>query len=288
MQLKLPPPAWMHGMCIGAIVLWSFWLLRQVAEGRDGTTQQSLQACFRMAANEAKKDHEVLAHEIAMQAARYSNVNNREYNWRAEVLLAKSDSMVALLNDLGNYFSPERLFEVQGKLNVFRSEVLEMGDRDRSINEHLPKFSPADWLFQHWKKDSREQFLTTLERTKAEVRMAESVVMVYCQNKVGKWGEGLWFNTHQPVFVPEILGATVGDSLNASVFLSSYSDDLWDAKIALSLDGQNMGEGKDGEWKFTKRYARPGLHPLRVLVEIESFRQPRDTVENTFWVRTRE
>ncbi len=277
-------PTLLHGMCIMVIISLTAFIVLEKTTDQNESLQAEWQFALRVGATEIEKSNHNLFKSIRKSIKQDSSDRSMEYWRKTQMVVSESEAMRLLLDSLQQKTNVNLLYEVQGKLSNYRTILWKVANFEPYIGETMNYLAPNDWLFQSWKNQSPDQFITTLEQTKAEIRLAETNVLNYfLMNCIPYYFCN--FGWDQPLLWFDQLAPATGDLVTANITLGQYSSSI--DKVVLRLNDEVLPMA-DGRAKFKVQYKQPGIYPLRFSIEK---REPEtDTLqvwEKTYYLRVR-
>jgi hypothetical protein len=188
----------------------------------------------------------------------YPSAMAKEYCALARVINLKSDSIQHLIDSLIKSEDVILLSALQGMLHQQRSLIIKMIDFDKYTEAALPIFLPADWVYQSWKNDTKEQHKTVLEQAKINGLFMERVALFYFESKV--MGHGCGFDKFWPILNSNSPSPIVGDTLIADILVGSFGQGYYDYQFTVN------GNQLSGQL-FRQRLKKVGIYPLQIKVE---------------------
>lgn len=275
----------LHAICLSIILVLAVFVVREEVGDCDSILQREAQFSFRNARLEIENYNEKIFSAIEIYWKNYpSRVLDQLLN-RAKNTAEKTFATQLLLDSLLRKPSPELACEVQGKLNVFRSEVFELQDFDPQFGESIPAFSPADWLFQGFKNLSSSQFLSLVEQTKVNVALIETAAMNDFLSRTS--GSDIRMDRYMPVMSFDQISPKVGEVVAADVFLSAYPEQV-SHFFNFQLNGKQLEE-RHGSATFKIGFEQAGNYPLHFSIKAMNWETDSvETWEKTYFLRVRE
>ncbi len=277
-------PTLLHGIGMLAIALLTAFVVRERINDHDEILQTEWQFAFSTSTAEIEKASQSTLAVIEKTVTAYANDRNKDYQNRARMIVSKTDSMMALIDSLQRKPSAPLLYAVQGKLQVFRSQLWQIVDFDPPVEASIDYFIPADWLSQSWKNSTPLQFLTILQKTIAEVCLIQMAALKSIESR--STGHDIIDCSYPGVQMCfDQIAAAVGDSVVATMWLGWHSNEIDDAVIRLNGQVLSMREGSA---KFKVRYEQPGVYPLHFSVENRDIKTDSIRIwPKTYYLRVR-
>ncbi len=279
MSVKTPLNTAIHVVFCTAIALLLAFIIRENAMNYDNDIQVLAQKTAQNGQTAIVASNKELLRECIKKTKDYPSAMAEEYRALTQVINLKSDSIQHLIDSLIKSENVILLSAIQGMLHQQRSLIIKMSDFDKSIEAALLSFLEADWLYQSWKNDTKEQHKTVLEQTKINELLMERVALNYFAAKVSGTDTGGCFNF--PGLNWRSTSPIVGDTLIADILLGSFCQGFYDDKFRVNgIPAPNQ--------TFRQRFNIAGTYPLNI--QVESYDWEHDTVlvaEKTYYVTVR-
>lgn len=258
--------AFIHLLGSSILLLLMAYILHEKWTDQDVALQRALQFFFQNGRIEIRKHNEGWRQAIHETTAMFSTAHDQKIEQLMRIAVAKTDTILQLLDSLKDHQTPALLYEVQGNLSLYRSQIGHLTHNLPEIDDTIPPFFPQDWLFKSWKESTPVQFVTILEQAQLEIVQFESAVLYNFAKDVTSY---CGITPFQPAMVYNPVNPTVGDTITANIFLTPYQKPFH--KPTILLNGQHLAQSNDVA-SFSVRYDTPGIYPLRFVTNQPDWR----------------
>ncbi len=279
MSVKTPINTAIHVIFCTAIALLLAFIVRENRMDCDADIHLLAQKTAQNGQTAIAASNKELLRRCIKETKNYPSVMAEEYRALTQVIKLKSDSIQYLIDSLIKNEDVILLSTIQGMLHQQRSLIFKMINIDKYAEAILPRFLPADWLYQSWKNDTKEQHKTVLEQAKMNGLFMERVALFYFESKVMGYGWG--FDKFWPILNSNSPCPIVGDTLNADILLGSFGQGHYDYQFTVN------GNQLSGQL-FRQRLKKVGIYPLHIKVESKYGEYDSIVVaEKTYYVTVR-
>jgi hypothetical protein len=260
-----------------AIVLLLAFIIRENAMNYDYDVQLLAQKTAQNGQSVIAASNKELLREGIKQTKDYPSPMAEEYRALTHIINLKSDSIQYLLDSSIKSEDVILLSAIQGMLHQQRSLIIKMSNFDKSIEAVLPSFLPAEWLYQSWENDTKEQHKTVLEQAKMIGLSTERVALGYFVRKVTGYSTSPRFKL--PGLNWKFTNLTIRDTMYADILLGSFTYNNFDEKFFVN--------GIPTPHKtFQQRFDQAGIYPLHVRVESNDWEHDTLLVaEKTYFIK---
>jgi hypothetical protein len=280
MSMKILINTAIHIIFCTAIALLLAFIIRENTMDYDDDIQLLAQKTTENGQLVIAVNNKEMLKDFIQQTKDYPDAMAEEYCTLAQVIHLKSDSIQYLIDSLIKREDVILLSTIQGMLHQQRSLIIKMSNFDKSIEAVLHSFLPADWIYQSWKNDTKEQHKTILEQAKMNGLLMETVALNYFASTNGASGISC-FVPYPRLCNWESIYPNIGDTVRADILIGDFPKNYPDQHFF--VNGIPVPDQT-----FRQRFDQAGIYPLHIRVERDYWEQ--DTVlvaEKTYYLKVR-